>query len=194
MNWFTIGSLTIPAAQLAVLAAFVITALVLWLKKERYILDIYGNAIFLFVAVWKASVLLFSFAIVKQAPLSILYFNGGWKGIWLGLITVGIYVVRRCRKEEQAQAVWTWMIVIASFELAMSLLIGQAGMLAFSQFVGSVALLAIPLGQISKTIWLFTLWQLLFESLTAELFSNSSLLYMGAALFFTLMIRRNPSE
>ncbi|OCA89071.1 hypothetical protein [Pseudobacillus wudalianchiensis] len=194
MNWFTIGSLTIPAAQLAVLAAFVITALVLWLKKERYILDIYVNAIFLFVAVWKASVLLFSFAIVKQAPLSILYFNGGWKGIWLGLIAVGIYVVRRCRKEKQAQAVWTWMVVITFFELAVSLLTGQAGLLAFIQSGGSIVLLAIPLGQVSKTIWLFTLWQLLFESLTAELFSNSSLLYIGAMLFFTLIIRRNPSE
>ncbi|HEY9576132.1 MAG TPA: hypothetical protein VIR64_00515 [Pseudobacillus sp.] len=194
MNWFTIGSLTLSAAQLAVVAAFVITALVLWIKKDRYLLDFYGNAIFVFVAVWKASVLLFSFTIVKQAPLSLLYFNGGWKGVWLGMIMVCLYMAWKCRKEKRRQAVWTWMVLITSFELVWLLLTGQAGVLAFIQLAGSIWLLAVPLGQISKTIWLFTLWQLLFESLTADLFSKSSLLYIGAALFFTFIMRRDPIE
>ncbi|RJS60482.1 hypothetical protein [Bacillus sp. PK3_68] len=194
MNWFTIGSLTVPAAQLAILAAFIIGALVIWLKKDKVFLELYVNAVFLFVAVWKVSVLLFSFMLVVKSPLSLMYFNGGWKGIWLGLIAVCIYLLWKTPAEKRPQIIWTWMIVIISFEWMLSLLRGQAGLLAWIQLAGGVAQLAVPLRQAAGTIWLFTLWQLLFESLTADLFYLHSLFYIGAALFFTFIVRRDPIE
>lgn len=193
MNWFTVGSLTVPASQLAVLAAFIIAGLAVWLKKDKGLLDFYGNSVFLFVALWKASVVLFSFQLVIQAPLSLLYFNGGWKGIWLGLIAVCIYIIWKCPSEKWVQAAWIWMVFIFSYELVFPVLTGQAGIWTIIQLAGGL-LLAVPLGQISRTIWLFTLWQLLFESLTAELFSQSSLLYVGMALFFGLITRRDFIE
>ncbi|KAB7706492.1 hypothetical protein F9802_09820 [Bacillus aerolatus] len=194
MNWFTIGSLTVHASQLAVIAAFFISAIVLWLKKDKVLLDVYGNAVFLFIAVWKLSILLFSFSLVMQAPLSLLYFNGGWKGVWLAFIFVLLYIVWKCPAEKRALAAWIWMLTGVSFEIVLALLTGQAVLWPLIQLAGGVVLLAIPMKQIRGTVWLFTLWQLLFESLTAELFSSGGLLYIGAALFFTLIIRRDPVE
>ncbi|MFK2825483.1 hypothetical protein QYG89_07250 [Bacillus sp. B190/17] len=194
MNWFTIGSLTIPAVQLAVLAAFIIAAGVLWFKKDKLFLHFYENAVLIFIVIWKLSIVLFSFSLVKQAPLSLLYFNGGWKGIWLGIFFVYGYTLWKCPLERRTQAAWIWMLIVVSFEIILPLLTGQAGGTAFIQLAGGLVLLVRPLQEVRGVIWLFTLWQLLFESWTAELFSNSGLLYIGTALFFTFMMRREPIE
>ncbi|KKB38705.1 hypothetical protein [Bacillus thermotolerans] len=190
MNWWTIGSLTVPASQIAMVIAFLLAALILWLKKERLMLDVYGNAVFVFIFTWKLSILLFNFSIVKQTPLSLLYFNGGWKGVWLGAALALMYLAWRCPREKYMLAAWVWMLVLIVFGMADSLLTGQAGVLAFLQFAGGVALLAIPRREAGRTVWLLTLWQLLFMSLADELFSPSSLLYVSVACFFTFIGRR----
>ncbi|KZO00211.1 hypothetical protein [Pseudobacillus badius] len=191
MNWFTIGSLTVPASQLAFLAACIMASLAIWLKKDKPFLDFYMNAVFLFIAVWKGSVVLFSFPIVMNSPLALLYFDGGWKGVWLGFLAVIAYAAWKCPLPKQKQAVWSWMVMVLAFEAALALLTGQAGIAMWFRLAGGLVLLFVPLKQAGRTIWLFTLWQLLFGSMSADLLSQANMIYIAAALFFTLMIRRD---
>jgi hypothetical protein len=85
-NWFFIKSLTIPSSWVAVLLAILITGIVLWRKFGKETEDWYSDAAILFLLVWKLSVVITDFEMIVESPLSILYFNGGKVGLFLGLI------------------------------------------------------------------------------------------------------------
>ncbi|AOV08481.1 hypothetical protein BI350_13685 [Sporosarcina ureilytica] len=57
-----------------------------------------ADAIFYFVIVWKLSVVVTDWKTVIQFPLSILYFNGGKIGVYLGLIAASITVIVEMKK------------------------------------------------------------------------------------------------
>ena len=84
-DWFIIKSLTIPSSWAAVLLAILLTGIIVWCKFGKETEDWFSDAAILFLLVWKFSVVITDFEMIIDSPLSILYFNGGSIGVFLGL-------------------------------------------------------------------------------------------------------------
>lgn len=84
-DWFIIKSLTIPSSWVAVLLAILLTGIIVWRKFGKATEDWFSDATILFLLVWKFSVVITDFEMIMDSPLSILYFNGGSVGLFLGL-------------------------------------------------------------------------------------------------------------
>ncbi|MGM7634521.1 hypothetical protein [Bacillus sp. Hm123] len=190
MKWYTIGSLTVPVSQLALGLAFLLIALYLWWKKEKDLLDVYGNTVLLFILVWKFSIALFSFSLVIEAPMSLLYFNGGDRGFWLAVIVAFIYIAWKWPIYERHEAIKLWLIVITLFELLVAILSGQVELFDILRLTGGVLAVSFFMKSPLQVLLLFTLWQLLFESWEEAVFSANGLLYIGVAIGFILIRRR----
>ncbi|MBS4200361.1 hypothetical protein KHA93_12035 [Bacillus sp. FJAT-49732] len=116
LTWYTIGTLSFPASWVSILSAFILAGVFLSLRKRKDTANWYGNVVFTFIITWKLSVILFQFKMILANPLSILYFNGGIKGFWLGVATAIVYTYfyvknNEVRIEEFVQA-WLLFIVI----------------------------------------------------------------------------------
>lgn len=85
-EWFIIKSLTVPSSWVAVLLALILTGIVVWRVFGKETEDWYSDAAILFLLVWKLSVVVTDFDMILDSPLSILYFNGGETGLYLGVI------------------------------------------------------------------------------------------------------------
>ncbi|MFC4409530.1 hypothetical protein ACFOZY_03655 [Chungangia koreensis] len=85
-QWFILKSLTIPSSWIALLAAFIITGLIVWKRYGKQAENMYSDIVIIFIVVWKLSVVVTDFNMVVDSPLMILYFNGGQTGIYLGVV------------------------------------------------------------------------------------------------------------
>ncbi|MFD1130608.1 hypothetical protein ACFQ3J_20910 [Paenibacillus provencensis] len=63
------------------------------------------NAFLIWFVVWKGSLILWDPVATWEQPISLLYFDGGKKGIWLAVIAVTVYVVWSTRKAHSTPAV-----------------------------------------------------------------------------------------
>lgn len=121
MNWYTIGSFTFPASWAAIVISFLLTGIILRLLfKKQNIVDLYGNAVFIFIIIWKLSIVIFDFKTTISNPMTIVYFHGGLKGYWLGIMTVCIYLIYICYKkhcfyQEKAIMVFAWMMTVSIY-------------------------------------------------------------------------------
>ncbi|WP_338751522.1 hypothetical protein [Bacillus sp. FJAT-52991] len=192
MKWYTIGSITIPVSQLALGITFLLIGAYLWWKKEKDLLDVYGNTVFLFIIVWKFSIIIFSFSMVIEAPMSLLYFNGGERGLWLAVMAALMYMAWKWSPQQWYDGVKIWMMVIVLFEMLLAMLSGQAGLLDTIRLAGGAMALSFLIRAPLQVLWLFTLWQLLFESWAGEVVSTTGLLYIGVTIYF-VMIRRKQN-
>ena len=82
---FIIGSLTVPSTWIALITAFVVAYSAVRIRIGKYTADILLDAVFYFIIVWKLSVIFTNFNTVIKSPLSIIYFDGGILGFYLGL-------------------------------------------------------------------------------------------------------------
>lgn len=98
-NFFLIGNTTVPSSWLALLGSFVVAYIGLRLRFGKEISGVLGDAIFYFILVWKLSVIVTDFGNVIKAPLSIIYFNGGIIGFYLGLLAVGVTLLVESKKK-----------------------------------------------------------------------------------------------
>lgn len=99
-DWFIIKSLTVPTSWVAVLLALLITGIILWRTFGKDTEDWYSDAAILFLLVWKLSVVITDFDMLLDSPLSILYFNGGETGLYLGLFAALIRLFWQLRRKE----------------------------------------------------------------------------------------------
>ncbi|GKU79050.1 hypothetical protein [Paenibacillus sp. L3-i20] len=63
------------------------------------------NAFLIWFVVWKGSLILWDPVATWEQPISLLYYDGGEKGIWMAFIAVIAYVVWSTRKADFAPAV-----------------------------------------------------------------------------------------
>jgi peroxiredoxin len=131
-------------------------AIIFWQKRCKADLKIrgtYGNAIILGLLFWKFSLVIFDFPSVMRYPLSLLYYDGGWRGAVLGAALSILYLWLRMRKDgtpwrmklEMAAAGWLagsslyFFLLMASFpekikEYALFVVIqGAAAWILFSK-------------------------------------------------------------
>lgn len=167
-RWYTIGSFTFPSTWGAIIASFILTFLFLyfWNRKAS---DWYSNGIFYFLVIWKLSVIVVDFHNVIEHPITILYFNGGRWGYWLGLLSVLLYIFVK-RADRTFRLVIAWMSTVVFFELVFRLL--ESNILAgVSQFIiNCILILFLLKKENDRDTWaiqlviVFTLFQLLLHS------------------------------
>ena len=95
---FIIGNTTVPSSWVALVLAFALTYLVIRLRYGKRISGVLVDSMFYFVLVWKLSVILTDFKNVIKSPLSIIYFNGGRIGLYLGLLAGMVTIVIELKK------------------------------------------------------------------------------------------------
>lgn len=204
MNWYTIGSFTFPASWAAIVISFLLTGIILRLLfKKQNIVDLYGNAVFIFIIIWKLSIVIFDFKTTISNPMTIVYFHGGLKGYWLGIMTVCIYLIYICYKkhcfyQEKAIMVFAWMMTVSIYELGIGLLNGYAFWLVGFQIIVNAAMLIWLKQKLQDFQWLvqllilFTMFQVFFYSMRHELLTVPVLTFIvvAAALLCYLFDRR----
>ncbi|MFC4598260.1 TlpA family protein disulfide reductase [Cohnella hongkongensis] len=119
MTWpnLQLGTTVLNIELLVYLAAGIAGALAVQYRqrrnpeKERQIGDAW-NAVFIWLLVWKGSLFLFDPAGVIARPLSLLFFSGGTRGIWLAsLVALAYLFLRHYRREgvrEAAKLAASW--------------------------------------------------------------------------------------
>jgi len=131
-EWFIIKSLTVPSSWVAVLLALILTGIVVWRVFGKETEDWYSDAAILFLLVWKLSVVVTDFDMILDSPLSILYFNGGETGLYLGVIAaLGRLFWQLRRKgwpERELVAMLIAMVMVQSLYQLFMVLLNEAEM------------------------------------------------------------------
>ena len=131
-EWFIIKSLTVPSSWVAVLLALILTGIVVWRVFGKETEDWYSDAAILFLLVWKLSVVVTDFDMIMDSPLSILYFNGGETGLYLGVIAaLGRLFWQLRRKgwlERELVAMLIAMVMVQSMYQLFMVLLNEAEM------------------------------------------------------------------
>ncbi|MED3800285.1 hypothetical protein P4604_23240 [Lysinibacillus capsici] len=110
-EWYSIRTLTLPATAVALLITFFIVWLILRLQFSKKWSELYSDAIFTFIIVWKLSLLVTDFKTVVNNPITLLYFNGGTMGVLLGVIVASLQIWRKRQSlqlEEQEMIAGSW--------------------------------------------------------------------------------------
>ena len=82
MDYLTIGQYSIHTELLALFLSILLVSILYKSLMKTALHDWYLNSFLLMIAIYKGSYILFYFNLFLDTPLSIIYFNGGWKG-WL---------------------------------------------------------------------------------------------------------------
>ena len=131
-EWFIIKSLTVPSSWVAVLLALILTGIVVWRVFGKETEDWYSDAAILFLLVWKLSVVVTDFDMILDSPLSILYFNGGETGLYLGVLAaLGRLFWQLRRKgwpERELVAMLIAMVMVQSLYQLFMVLLNEAEM------------------------------------------------------------------
>lgn len=93
IEWYKIFSLTVPSTWIAFVLAAVLTGLILYVKFGKEASSQFGDLVFVFIVVWKLSVVLTDFTTVIKHPLTILYFSGEKVGVYIGIISIIFYLL-----------------------------------------------------------------------------------------------------
>ena len=99
-NYYHIASVTIPSTWIALIVACVAAYIGIRMKFGKSYAERFGDAVFYVIIIWKLSVIITQFDTVIHAPISIVYFNGGFVGFCLGLAFVAFRTVMDVRKEK----------------------------------------------------------------------------------------------
>jgi len=122
--------------------------------KERFVSEAW-NAVFLWLIVWKLSLILFDFKGVIQHPLSLVFFSGGPRAVWLASFVAIAYLFLRNyrmaggREAIKVAATWGAGMAVTAF-LGSILLNASSGTADYVGFAAAVTVLAFLLSPSSK--------------------------------------------
>lgn len=127
--------------------------------------------------------------------MTILYFNGGAKGYWLGIVGAIIYTIIMKRKlitiDKHFNPVLAWIVTVSTYELAIGILNEGALWLIMFQFVINLVILFLLICKKEKIklqvqlLILFTCIQGLVYSFKGEFFSSPVATYALLTVFFS---------
>jgi hypothetical protein len=181
MEFIQIANLTLAVQQPAVVMALFGAWLYARIQYGKSFADKFSNAAFLFVIVWKFSIILFQFPLVLQAPMSILYFNGGTYGFWLGLAAALLYTYMK--KMPSFKTAGAWASIIVLYPLALSALTSTWSIWIMVQAAGSILFFFVAKEGLERALTLLLFWQLLFLSAEGFLFGTESLVYLIVTVY-----------
>ncbi|WP_143331883.1 hypothetical protein [Domibacillus antri] len=182
MEFIQIANVTLPIQQPAVIAALFGAWLYTRIQYGKSFSEQISNAAFLFVIVWKGSILLFQFPLVIKAPMSLLYFNGGIYGFWLGLAAAFFYAY--VKKMPSSKTAGAWAAIVVLYPLSLSFLSASFTIWDAVQAAGSILFFFVAKEGLERALTLLLFWQLLFLSADGRLFSMESLVYIVVTVYF----------
>lgn len=190
MDFIQIGSMSVAAVQLAVAAAMVSSWLYARFQLDKPFAELWSNALFWVIAVWKGSVLLFQFPLVMEAPMSLLYFSGGKNGFLLGIAAALLYI--SFKKASARKTAKAWVAAVAMFPVLHAGLTGQWAVLPVIWTAGSVLYFFVEKDGVERALILLLFWQLLMLSAAGNLVSHAALVY-GLVTVYLLTWRRKTT-
>jgi peroxiredoxin len=103
MSYLQIGSIIIRTEWIILFVVAIIGFATAGFRLHKYehrkqMLDVIFNAFLIGLFVWKGSIAFFQPIEVINNPMALLYFTGGSKGVWLGLIVGAVYIAFQSRK------------------------------------------------------------------------------------------------
>ena len=149
MGYLTLGTWTIPYAWVA----FLLTYLYIDIRNRKAKTqwpNAFENLLFVYLISWKASYILFYWEPFLSSPLSILYFDGGWKGHLIALAITSVIFIRRKIIVGMNPLLELWLQFIAMYYIIFSVLAGQ-------YIIAAVALIALFAVEKKKEVWAFAL-------------------------------------
>ncbi|AIE61771.1 hypothetical protein [Bacillus methanolicus] len=98
------GSIVVQGENLLLISGLLISYVMFYygiriLKVERNIMDLIFNSLIYEVLIWKFSYVVLHPHSVLQNPMTILYFNGGYIGVGIGIIFIVIYTWLSIKKQ-----------------------------------------------------------------------------------------------
>ncbi|MCZ2259023.1 hypothetical protein [Sporosarcina sp. G11-34] len=128
---FIIGTFSVPSIWIALITAFVIAYSAVRARFGKQIADLFGDAIFYLLIVWKLSVILTDFSTVIKSPLSIIYFDGGLVGFYFGLVAaIGRIFIEMKRKKftiTNIAALFTGVVIVQAVYQIMMVFLNEGG-------------------------------------------------------------------
>ncbi|RKP51631.1 TlpA family protein disulfide reductase [Cohnella endophytica] len=129
MSNLQIGTFVLNAELLVYIVAGIFGVFAVWIKLRTHperetAVSIAWNASFLWIAIWKGSLLLFDPASVIDHPLSLAFFSGGTKGFWIATVASIAYLWLRYRRKARllpAQAAGVTATMLSGWAAAASL-------------------------------------------------------------------------
>ena len=118
METWTWGPFILQKSMLVVIAAVAAGYVLSRLRLKgssigRTFGAIVSNALLMWVVSWKLSILVFDPGSVLSNPMSLLYFSGGDKGVWLATLLSGIYVWLSAKKAKLNAAIYTDSVLVS---------------------------------------------------------------------------------
>ncbi|WP_318615766.1 hypothetical protein [Sporosarcina sp. YIM B06819] len=126
-HYFTIGNVSVSSSWIALIVAFVVAYSAVRVRYGKKYAEALSDAFFYLIIVWKLSIVITDVSSVIRSPLSLIYFDGGVVGFYLGLAFVAGKVLWDSKKErltvEGVQALFTGAVAVqAVFQVMMVLL------------------------------------------------------------------------
>ncbi|MBS4219373.1 hypothetical protein KHA96_13685 [Bacillus sp. FJAT-49711] len=160
------------------------------IRKMKETANWYGNVVFIFIITWKLSVILFQFKMIVTNPLSILYFNGGMKGFWIGIAAGIVYTYFYMKHNEVRieQFIQAWLLFIVIYEIVFAYVSQKSLIWLLIQLI--IGILVIILSFLKEKQWI---WQLqimiLYIGVLAVLYSlQNQLLSLPMAVYVIIVI------
>ncbi len=133
-SFFIIGSLSVPASWIALMAAFVVAYSAVRFRYGKKHAEIIGDAFFYLVIVWKLSIVLTDFESVLRSPLAIIYFHGGVVGFYLGLLFIAGKILLDMKKgrlgADGFRALFTGAVLVQVVYQVMMVLLNEGELIA----------------------------------------------------------------
>ena len=149
MGYLTLGTWTIPYAWIAFLLAYFYID-IRTRKAESQWPNAFEHLLWVYLISWKASYILFYWNSFLPAPMSILYFDGGWKGHLLALAVTLVVFIRRKMVDGLSTLVVLWLQFATLYQMIVSSLYGQF-------IVAILAVVALVAVERKKEVWSFAL-------------------------------------
>lgn len=176
MDYLSIGSINVPITWIAFfIAAFVSD----WRSKhlEANTKSILDSLLWIYIAVWKGSYIVFYWQSFIDSPLSLLYFDGGLKGHLLSLIVLCILIWRK-RETISVSDLWgVWLRFVAIYQVVFNGLTEQ-WMLGSLWIVVLIILAWKKYSFLWVIQWLLLLWQ----------YAWTDSIVISFSLFFLLIV------
>lgn len=202
-HYFTIGNLSVSSSWLALIVAFVVAYSAVRVRYGKKHGEALTDVFFYLIIVWKLSVVITDFSSVIRSPLSLIYFDGGVVGFYLGLVFVAGKVLLDSKKgrltAEGIQALFAGAVVVQAVFQVMMVLLNEGELIVQVVTVVSFAIFALFYWIKSDGTFLFivlfmavhvfvAVWQ------PAGLVGTSFITTILIGLFFIVLDRRNRRE
>ena len=149
MGYLTLGSWTIPYAWIAFLLAYFYVD-IRNRKAESQWPNAFEHLLWVYLISWKASYIIFYLEPFLSAPMSILYFDGGWKGHLLALTVTLVVFLRRKMVVGLSTLLELWLQFATLYQMIVLSLSGQ-------YMVAILAVVALVAVERKKEVWSFAL-------------------------------------